>query len=137
MLRRNISESLHTQSLSGVTNLSRPLCRAGRPGHQRVGVCKEARHCQGGHYQGFCHAQADAHSGLGVCCFGERENMTCVLFIVPTYNMCHVCCTHTYHVSCVLYPHITSHVPGEYRCGGVTGDAVSYFQVTSVITYIE
>ena len=63
--------------------------------------------------------------------------MTCVLFIVPTYNMCHVCCTHTYHVSCVLYPHITSHVPGEYRCGGVTGDAVSYFQVTSVITYIE
>ena len=40
-------------------------------------------------------------------------------------------------MSCVLYPHITSHVPGEYRCGGVTGDAVSYFQVTSVITYIE
>ena len=101
MLRRNISESLHTQSLSGVTNLSRPLCRAGRPGHQRVGVCKEARHCQGGHYQGFCHAQADAHSGLGVCCFGERENMTCVLFIVPTYSMSHVCCTHIYD-TCVV-----------------------------------
>ena len=109
MLRRNISESLHTQSLSGVTNLSRPLCRAGRPGHQRVGVCKEARHCQGGHYQGFCHAQADAHSGLGVCCFGERENMTCVLFIVPTYSMCHVCCTQIYD-TCVVPTYNMCHV---------------------------
>ena len=60
----------------GLTNLTRPLCRAGRPGNQRLGVCKEAKHCQGGSYQGFCRDGQDG--ALGVCCFGKKGSFNSI-----------------------------------------------------------
>ena len=101
----NCPDTISIHFLPGLTNQTSPLCRAGRPGHQRLGVCKEARHCRGGHYQGFCH---HPHSqDLGVCCFGKNFSLVTIWRTWPS-------------------PHPTE----EYKCGGVTGDAVSYFQVT-------
>ena len=88
----------------GLRNLTEPgvLCRAGHRGSQRLGVCKDISQCRGALYDGFC------RNGLGVCCFGKE-------------------------IKCISTNKVLSiYLVEEYKCGGITGDSVSYFQVTKL-----